>query len=341
MKILGIETSCDDTAAAVVDSNGRVLSNLLSSQEAFHRDFGGIVPEIASRKHAELIGYVILEALTLAHITLQDIDLIAVTNGPGLEGSLLVGVEAGKALSFSLERPLIGINHLEGHIYSLFLEGSPLYNAKAYFPLLILIVSGGHTELILMEDHLKYRMIGRTRDDAAGEAIDKFARFLGYGYPGGPVIEKIGQSGNPDFVKFPGLSFKGSPYEFSFSGIKTAGIYYLEGHSDLVSTHLADIAASYEKAISNILIERTLKAASDFNVSGIGVVGGVSANKRLKEMLMAESKIPVYFPQKPYSTDNAAMIALCGSKHYKMGEVDNLLIDVYSRLEIQSAPVKK
>jgi N6-L-threonylcarbamoyladenine synthase len=335
MIILGIETSCDDTAISLIDEKGKVLSNVLSSQEIFHRDFGGIVPEIASRKHSELIGYVITEALKIAGKSLEDIDLISVTKGPGLVGSLLVGVEAAKSLSFALNKPLIGINHLEGHIYSLFLDSSKLSRVKNPFPLIILIASGGHTELIIMEGHLKYRVIGKTRDDAAGEALDKFARFLGYGYPGGPIIEKLGTTGNPEFHKFPKLTFKGSPYEFSFSGLKTAGVYFLEKNPNITKNNLGDIAASFEKAVVDILVERTLRAARDYKVKGIGVVGGVSANKRLRDTLIKKSPVEVFLPEKIFSTDNAAMIALAGHIHFKRGDKDNLLLDIYSRLEIE------
>lgn len=334
MMILGIETSCDDTAAAIINENGKIFSNTLSSQEAFHKNYGGIVPEIASRKHSELIGYVIDNALEAAGKTIENIELISVTKGPGLVGSLLVGVEAAKALSFATGKPLIGVNHLEGHIYSLFLEQSRLNQLNNPFPILILIVSGGHTELVLMNDHLSYKVIGKTRDDAAGEAIDKFARFLGYSYPGGPIMEKIGLTGDSNFHKFPKLTFKGSPYEFSFSGLKTSGIYFLEKHPELVKNNLSDIVASFEKAIVNILIERSLRAAKDFKTKGIGVVGGVSANKRLRETLLKESPVEVFFPEKVLSTDNAAMIALAGYKHFEKGEKDNLLLDVYSKLNI-------
>jgi len=335
MIILGIETSCDDTAISLVNEKGTVLSNVLSSQEVFHKNFGGIVPEIASRKHSELIGYAITETLKIAGKSLEDIDLISVTKGPGLVGSLIIGVETAKAISFALNKPLIGINHLEGHIYSLFLGGPKLSKIKNPFPLIILIVSGGHTELVLMEDHLKYRVIGRTRDDAAGEAIDKFARFLGYGYPGGPLIEKLGINGNPEFHKFPHLTFKGSPYEFSFSGLKTAGIYFLEKNPAAVKNNLNDIAASFEKTVVDILTERTIRAAVDYKVKGIGVVGGVSANKRLRKTLTTEAPVEVFLPEKTFSTDNAAMIALAGYRHFERGEKDNLLLDVYSRLEIE------
>ncbi|BAL81346.1 tRNA (adenosine(37)-N6)-threonylcarbamoyltransferase complex transferase subunit TsaD [Caldisericum exile] len=335
MITLGIETSCDDTAVSVIENDGKILSNVLTSQEVFHRDFGGIVPEIASRKHAELIGYTIVEALKLANISLRDIDLISVTKGPGLVGSLLVGLEAAKSLSFALDKPLIGVNHLEGHIYSLFLEGAPLYKQKDIFPLLILIVSGGHTELILMENFLIYKVLGRTRDDAAGEAIDKFARFLGYGYPGGPIVEKLGLEGDPNKYEFPNLTFKGSPYEFSFSGLKTAGVYFIQNHPDVVQNDLSNLAASFENALVRILVERTVRAATDFNVKGIGVVGGVSANKRLRETFANVSPINVYFPQKALSTDNAAMIALTGYLHYTIkGETSDLTLDAISRLEL-------
>jgi N6-L-threonylcarbamoyladenine synthase len=335
MMILGIETSCDDTAASLIDESGKILSNVLSSQDVFHKDFGGIVPEIASRKHTEFIGYTIVEALKLAGKKLADIDLISVTKGPGLVGSLLVGLEAAKALSFACDKPLIGVNHLEGHIYSLFLEGSELASVNDPFPLIVLIVSGGHTELVLMRGHLDFEVIGETRDDAAGEAIDKFARYLGYGYPGGPIVERLGANGDPNSFKFPGLSFKGSPYEFSFSGLKTAGIYFIEKNPDEVKNNLKDVAASFESALVDILVQRTLKAKNDFNVKGIGVVGGVSANARLRETLKAKSNVPVYFPLKIFSTDNAAMIALAGLMHFKRGEKDDLSLDAHSRLRLK------
>ncbi len=333
MKILGIETSCDDTAAAVIDENGNVLSNVLSSQTQFYKDFGGIVPEIASRKHTELIGYVIQEALNIANIDITNINLVSVTYGPGLVGSLIVGVEGAKAISFAKSIPLIGVNHLEGHIYSLFINNKPLKIGSPPFPMLFLIVSGGHTELVWVKNHLQYKVIGETRDDAAGEALDKFARALGYDYPGGPIIQKLGKKGNPHFYKFPRLSIK-SPYEFSFSGLKTAGVYYLQKHQDEVKTHLGDICASYEEALTDILVKRTLKAAKDFNVKAIGVVGGVSANKRLRGKFNKQSKIPVYFPEKGFSTDNAAMIAIAGLLHYKNGEQSNLLLDAVSTLSL-------
>ncbi len=334
MRILGIETSCDDTAVAVIKSNGKILSNVLSSQNEFYKDFGGIVPEIASRKHAELIGYVIVEAMKLSDVKLKDIDLISVTKGPGLVGSLLVGIEAAKALSFSFDKPLIGVNHLEGHVYSLFLEGSPLFLKENVFPLLILIVSGGHTELIFMKEHTEYKVIGKTRDDAAGEALDKFARHLGFDYPGGPVIENIAKEGNPYAYKFPSLTFKGSPYEFSFSGLKTAGVYFIDKNPEVIKNNLKDVAASFEYTLMSILKNRTLRAAYNMNVRGIGVVGGVSANSRLRSLFQEESKIPVYFPAKHLSTDNAAMIALAGLKHFEKGETSDLKLDAISRLAL-------
>ncbi len=333
MNILGIETSCDDTASAVINENGDVLSNILSSQTQFYKDYGGIVPEIASRKHTEFIGYVIEESLSLAKINLKDVSLIAVTYGPGLVGSLLVGVEAAKAISFAKHIPLIGVNHLEGHIYSLFINNNPLNLRQTKFPLLYLIVSGGHTELVLMEKHLHYKVLGETRDDAAGEALDKFARALGFDYPGGPIIQKIGKNGSSDFYRFPRLSLK-SPYEFSFSGLKTAGVYYIDKHKKELNEHLSDVCASFEEAITDILVKRTLNAAKDFGVKGIGVVGGVSANIRLRKKFQKFSKVPVYFPAKGFSTDNAAMIAVNGLMHFKRNEQNNLLLDAISRLHL-------
>ncbi len=334
MNILGIETSCDDTAIAVIDEKGNVKSNVLSSQTQFYKDYGGIVPEIASRKHAELIGYVLEEALKLAKITLDDLNLISVTYGPGLVGSLLVGVETAKALSFAKKIPLIGVNHLEGHIYSLFINEKPLNLKNPPFPMLFLIVSGGHTELVLIEKHLNYKVLGETRDDAAGEALDKFARALGYGYPGGPIIQKLGEKGNPNFYKFPRLSLK-SPFEFSFSGLKTAGVYYIEKHKEEIKTHLNDVCASFEEALTDILVSRTVKAAEKFKVKAIGVVGGVSANKRLREKFKKKSKIPVYFPERGFSTDNAAMIAIAGMLHFKRGKQSDLLLDAVSTLPLK------
>ncbi|MCD6427117.1 MAG: tRNA (adenosine(37)-N6)-threonylcarbamoyltransferase complex transferase subunit TsaD [Caldisericaceae bacterium] len=333
MNILGIETSCDDTAIAIIDEHANVKSNVLSSQTQFYKDYGGIVPEIASRKHAELIGYVLEEALKLANVALEDIDLISVTYGPGLVGSLLVGVETAKSLSFAKKIPVIGVNHLEGHIYSLFVNNKPLSVENPPFPMLFLIVSGGHTELVLIKKHLQYEVLGETRDDAAGEALDKFARALGYGYPGGPVIQKLGENGDPNFYKFPRLSLK-SPFEFSFSGLKTAGVYYLQSHPDEAKNRLNDICASFEEALTDILINRTLNAARKFDVKAIGVVGGVSANKRLREKFRKKSYVPVYFPEKGFSTDNAAMIAVAGYLHYKNGKRSDLLLDAVSTLPL-------
>lgn len=341
MRILGIETSCDDTAAAVVDETGLVLSSVISSQEAFHRKYAGIVPEIASRRHTATIIASVDEALLQAGLRLQDVDGIAVTYGPGLIGSLLVGVETAKGLAYASGKPLIPVNHLEGHIMASFLREKsddqvPLTGDD--FPILALIVSGGHTELVFIDQWLHYRVLGATRDDAAGETLDKFAKYLGLGYPGGPILQKIGAAGDPSFHTFPRVTFSGKGFEFSFSGLKTAGINYVKSlqPTDL-QAHLPDVIASFESAVVRELVTKTLRAAREFVPHVITVVGGVAANKRLRTGFSKPGLPRCYFPPMRYCTDNAAMVAYAGVRRYMRGIRAPLDLDACSSLKVEDS----
>jgi N6-L-threonylcarbamoyladenine synthase len=347
--ILGIETSCDETAAAVVGNGERLLSNVVSSQIATHQPYGGVVPELASREHLRAIVPVVREALKAAGKSYESIDAIAVTQGPGLAGALLVGISYAKALAFSLEKPLITVNHLEGHIHAVLLEEKQKGNFQIDFPLLALVVSGGHTHLFLAEQHghgWSYANIGRTRDDAAGEAYDKVAKLLGLGYPGGPVIDALARHGNPRAVRFGPSQIKHNnrgtpkaeqtPYDFSFSGIKTAVLRYveLEGMRESIAARqqalagigkptaenilvlcdkkTLDLVASFQRAVVEDLVRKTLQAAEERNARTLFVTGGVAANSELRERFTLEAAkagLPVYFPSRKLSTDNAAMIA--------------------------------
>jgi len=344
VRILGIETSCDDTAAAVVDDTGLVLSSVISSQDAFHRKYDGIVPEIASRRHTATIIACIDEALLQAGMRIQDVDGIAVTYGPGLIGSLLVGVETAKGLAYASGKPLIAVNHLEGHIMAAFLrdpagEASPLSGDD--FPVLALIVSGGHTELVYMDRWLHYQVLGQTRDDAAGETLDKFAKYLGLGYPGGPVIQRIGAAGDPLYHVFPRVMQGRSGYEFSFSGLKTAGINYVKSlPAEELEAHLPDIVASFESAVIRELVQKSIKAVRDFAPHVLAVVGGVAANKRLRNSFASEGHIVTYFPPMKYCTDNAAMIAYAGSRRALLGMRAAIDLDASSSLGIRDSSLE-
>lgn len=342
MKILAIETSCDETAAAVVEDGIKALSNIISSQTKFHEKYGGVVPEIASRKHIETISYVVKEAVDQAGTGFKDIDAVAVTFGPGLPGSLLVGLSYAKALAFSLGKPLLPVNHLEGHLYANFLLPSPQSLVPGpSFPFICLIVSGGHTQIVLVKDHGKYGTLGRTRDDAAGEAYDKVARFLGLGYPGGPVIDKLSKEGDPDAIDFtrPMLD---DGYDFSFSGIKTAVVYYvkkmgtrpplsLSGPLPLTKgetadrregVQTADIAASFQKAVVETLVEKTIRAALEKGVKTAAIGGGVSANSYLRKRFAEECEkngIKAVIPPFELCTDNAAMVGSAAYFRHKNG----------------------
>jgi N6-L-threonylcarbamoyladenine synthase len=343
--ILGIESSCDETAAAVVRSGEQVVSNVVLSQFVTHGPYGGVVPELASREHLRAIVPVVRQALSDAGKNYETVDALAVTQGPGLAGSLLVGISYAKALAFALDKPLIAVNHLEGHIHAVLLEERQKGNRNMQFPVLALVVSGGHTHLYLAEERAgtwTYENIGHTRDDAAGEAFDKVAKLLGLGYPGGPIIDKLAKLGDPTAVKLPSLQIKHRDrrervddtrerprFDFSYSGIKTSVLRYIETHGmqssiaerrkagrtsleNLCYKQTLDLIASFQRAMVRDLVEKTLAAARAYNVATLFVTGGVAANQELRETFerrAALDGLPVYFPSRPLSTDNAAMIA--------------------------------
>lgn len=337
--ILGIETSCDETAAAVVIDGRTIVSNIVASQIDLHARFGGVFPELASRAHVEAISAVVEQAVTDAGIGYDKLDAIAVTRGPGLVGSLLVGVNYAKGLALAAGKPLLGINHLEGHVYSLWLAEQ---QREIRFPVLMLIVSGGHTELLLMEDHGKYQRLGGTLDDAAGEAFDKVGRMLGLPFPGGPHIERAAQIGNAAAFHFP-RSKRDETYDFSFSGLKTAVMREVtvapvtepgkkrvpERNPKLRSdVSVNDVAASFQEALVGALVEKTVRAAKEYNVTEILMAGGVSANQMLRQKLRAESALPVRYPPLNLCTDNGAMIAAAGHYRFLAGLRSDQAMDV-------------
>jgi N6-L-threonylcarbamoyladenine synthase len=328
MKILGIETSCDETAAAVVEDGVNILSNQIASQVEIHARYGGIVPEVASRQHILSIIPIIEQAMTQAKAIWDELDGIAVTIGPGLAGSLLVGANTAKAMALARGLPVSGVNHLEGHIYANWLTDHRTGTAPV-FPTVCLIVSGGHSDLVLMKGHGDYVALGRTRDDAAGEAFDKAARILGLGYPGGPAIERAAREGTAS-IQLPRAWLKGTS-DFSFSGVKTALLRLVE-RGEVSSA--ADAAASFQEAVIDTLATKTLAAAREHRVKQILVSGGVAANKLLRQRLMADSPIPVLIPEPVLCTDNAAMIAACGYYRFKAGKVDGLDLDVIPGLKL-------
>ncbi|MBA7636671.1 tRNA N6-adenosine threonylcarbamoyltransferase [subsurface metagenome] len=330
MLILGIETSCDETAAAVVENGKKILSNVVASQVDLHRKFWGIVPEIASRKHLELIIPIIKESLGEARIKLKDLDAVAATYGPGLLGSLLVGLIVAKGLAYALELPFIGINHLEAHFYANFLS-----YPEIVLPLVGLIISGGHTELIYLSKEREYEILGTTRDDAVGEAFDKVARILDLGYPGGPVIEKMAEKGNPQSIKLPLTHFKNNSLDFSFSGIKTAVLYYVKDlERKKAPVFTADIAASFQLKIAQMLSKNLFKVACLKKVKQIILGGGVSANLFLRSFLEKEKPdhIKIFFPPLELCTDNAAMVAACAYPKVKQGKSSPLSLDAQPNL---------
>ena len=337
--VLGIETSCDETSAAIV-RDGRVLSNVISSQ-LVHKKYGGVVPELASRAHQRLIIEVVDEALATAGVDRTDVDGIAATQGPGLAGALLVGLNFGKALSYSLRIPFVGVNHMEGHLYSNFLT-----DEKPSVPFVSLIVSGGHTMLVLVEALFRHRLLGQSRDDAAGEAFDKVAKMLGLGYPGGPVIDKFASTGNPDAVHFPRSFLEPGSHDFSFSGIKTAVLYHLR-HQGMVGPDivpgqidgrpLADLCASFQAAIVDVLVTKTMAAAGQFAVADIALAGGVSANSALRRRMSEEAGkrgLRVFSPRLEYCMDNAAMIAYVGQQRLRAGQSSPLDLSAVANLEL-------
>jgi N6-L-threonylcarbamoyladenine synthase len=334
MKIMGIETSCDETAAAVVEDGVNILSNQIASQVEIHARYGGIVPEVASRQHILTIIPIIEQAVTQAKVTWDDLDGMAVTIGPGLAGSLLVGVNAAKAIALARGLPITGVNHLEGHIYANWLG-----NSTPLFPLVCLIVSGGHSDLVLMKGHGDYVVLGRTRDDAAGEAFDKAARILGLGYPGGPAIEQAARAGTAS-LKLARAWLKGTS-DFSFSGVKTELLRLVEKGKVSLSasqsnelTTGADAAASFQEAVVDVLVTKTIDAARERRVKQILLAGGVASNELLRRRLVENSSIPVLVPEPVLCTDNAAMIAACGYFRFKTGKVDGLDLDVIPSLRL-------
>jgi N6-L-threonylcarbamoyladenine synthase len=337
--IFGIETSCDETAAAVVEDGERMLSNVVASQIDLHAQYGGVFPEVASRAHIEAISHVARQALDDAGVTLDALDAIAVTRGPGLAGSLLVGVNFAKGLALGRDLPLVGVNHLEGHVYSLWLVER---ETPARFPVVCLIVSGGHSEIVLITGHGQYTLLGSTIDDAAGEAFDKVARLLNLSYPGGPVIERTAREGNPRAYSFP-RALQGEGYDFSFSGLKTAVLRAVqppqagkrapknEGMTpDQLSrgVNVADVAASFQAAVVDVLVEKTVAAAGEHGATEIWMAGGVSANTALREAMSAGSPLPVRYPPLKLCVDNAAMIASAGYFRFRAGYRDDLAMDV-------------
>lgn len=316
--ILAIESSCDETAASVVKNGREVLSNVISSQIELHKLYGGVVPEIASRKHIEKINQVIEEALEVANVTLDDIDAIGVTYGPGLVGALLVGVAEAKAIAYAKKLPLVGVHHIEGHISANYIE-----NKELEPPFICLVVSGGHTHLVCVKDYGQYEIIGRTRDDAAGEAFDKVARAIGLGYPGGPKIDKLSKEGDANAITFPKAHISDAPYDFSFSGVKSAVLNYINGcQMKGESYNNADIAASFQKAVTDVLVENAMRAVDEYGLSKFAIAGGVASNSTLREAMKVacEKKgIEFYHPSPIFCTDNAAMIGVAAYYDYKNG----------------------
>lgn len=316
--ILAIESSCDETAAAVVKNGREVLSNVISSQIDLHTLYGGVVPEIASRKHIERINQVIEEALRTAETTLDQITAVAVTYGPGLVGALLVGVAEAKAIAYAAGKPLVGVHHIEGHIAANFIEHKELEP-----PFLSLVVSGGHTHLVRVEDYGAFTILGRTRDDAAGEAFDKVARAIGLGYPGGPKIDKVSKEGDSDAISFPRAHVEDAPYDFSFSGLKSAVLNYINGCRMKGQTfRQADVAASFQKAVTDVLVENAMRAVEEYHADKFAIAGGVAANSALRQAMKEaceQRNVKLYYPSPVYCTDNAAMIGAAGYYEYQKG----------------------
>jgi len=331
---LAIETSCDETSCAVIKDGREVLSNIISSQIEIHRKFGGVVPEVASRKHIENINLIIQEALDEANITFDDIDLVGVTRGPGLVGALLVGISSAKAIAYALNKPIIGVNHIKGHICANYIDHKDLEP-----PFTCLVVSGGHTYLAQAESYTEYELVGRTRDDAAGEAFDKVARALGLTYPGGPLIDKLSKEGNKDAIDFPRIYLEHGSYDFSFSGLKTAVLNYLNGAKQKGEEIIVkDVAASFQQAVIEVLVDKTFRLAKERKSDKIVMAGGVAANEGLRNMMECRGKkenINVLYPSRILCTDNAAMIGAAAYFDYMKGEVSDYYLNVVPNLELK------
>ncbi|MBO5509584.1 MAG: tRNA (adenosine(37)-N6)-threonylcarbamoyltransferase complex transferase subunit TsaD [Lachnospiraceae bacterium] len=316
--ILAIESSCDETAAAVVTDGRDVKSNIIYSQIDLHTLYGGVVPEIASRKHVEKINQVIESAIEEARVSWNDIDAIAVTYGPGLVGALLVGVSAAKAIAYAKGKPLIGVNHIEGHIMANFIENSDLKP-----PFMCMVASGGHSHLVCVKDYNQFEIVGRTRDDAAGEAFDKVARAIGLGYPGGPKVDKLAREGNPHAIEFPRAYMEDAPYDFSFSGLKSAVLNYLNGcEMKHIEVNKADVAASFQQAVIDVLVDNSVRAAKDYGCSKLALAGGVASNTSLRAAMKSScesEKLEFFHPSPIFCTDNAAMIGVAGYYEYING----------------------
>jgi len=330
MIILGVDTSCDDTSIALLKDGREILSNIVSSQVDIHKLFGGVVPEIASRKHIELIDIIFRNAMEEADVKAKDIDIVCVTSGPGLIGSVLAGLCFAKGLSLSIDKPLIAVNHVEAHAMSIFLE------KEASFPYIALVVSGGHTIILMLEDYCAYKVIGSTRDDAAGEAFDKIAKYIGIGYPGGKAIEDSSRKGNKRYVQFPRPMMDDNNYDFSFSGLKTSFLSYIKKHG-ITDENMSDVLASFQEAICDVLSHKTIKAARDFNVKRIIVGGGVAANNRLREIFTEKGEkehLEAMFSSPHLCTDNGAMVAITGYHYFQKGVISGLDAKVFSRMKI-------
>ena len=331
--ILAIESSCDETAAAVVRNGREVLSNVISSQIDLHTLYGGVVPEIASRKHIERINQVIEEALSTAGVSLAQTDAVAVTYGPGLVGALLVGVAEAKAIAYAAGKPLVGVHHIEGHIAANFIEHPELEP-----PFLSLVVSGGHTHLVRVEDYGVFTILGRTRDDAAGEAFDKVARAIGLGYPGGPKIDRVAREGDPEAIAFPRTHMEDAPYDFSFSGLKSAVLNYINGCQMKGQEYRhADIAASFQKAVTDVLVGNAMRAVEEYHADRFAIAGGVAANSALRQAMKEaceERGVKLYYPSPVYCTDNAAMIGVAGYYEYRKGVRHGLDLNAIPNLRL-------
>lgn len=331
--ILAIESSCDETAAAVVRNGREVLSNVISSQIDLHTLYGGVVPEIASRKHIERINQVIEEALSTAGVSLAQTDAVAVTYGPGLVGALLVGVAEAKAIAYAAGKPLVGVHHIEGHIAANFIEHPELEP-----PFLSLVVSGGHTHLVRVEDYGVFTILGGTRDDAAGEAFDKVARAIGLGYPGGPKIDRVAREGDPEAIAFPRTHIEDAPYDFSFSGLKSAVLNYINGCQMKGQEYRqADIAASFQKAVTDVLVGNAMRAVEEYHADRFAIAGGVAANSALRQAMKEaceERGVKLYYPSPVYCTDNAAMIGVAGYYEYRKGVRHGLDLNAIPNLRL-------